>query len=179
MILNELQGFSPIAIEDIKDNAVKLFNEDWCLLTAGAGDKHNAMTISWGNLGELWYEPVVTVYVRQQRHTKLFLDDNKHFTVSAFGPEFKKLLNYFGTVSGRDEDKIAKSGLKTSLSPNGSLIFDDARLIIECEKLYAQDMTPENFIDKTILDRFYNPQSSNGSLHTLYIGKVVNVWVKA
>ena len=46
-----------------------LYDKTWGLLCAGTMAKHNAMTISWGGMGTLWGKPVVTVYVRPNRHT--------------------------------------------------------------------------------------------------------------
>lgn len=39
---------------DISENAVKLFAKDWMALATGNKEKMNAMTISWGSLGQLW-----------------------------------------------------------------------------------------------------------------------------
>ena len=56
--------------------AFSRFNDKWALLAAGSIDDHNAMTIGWGGLGTLWVRPVVTVYVKQIRHTKKYLDSS-------------------------------------------------------------------------------------------------------
>ncbi len=175
---NESAGLHKIAVEELTDNAVKLFHEDWCLVTAGEGDKHNAMTIGWGEIGVLWRLPVVTVYIRPDRYTNEFMNSSKYFTVSAFSPEYRELLNYLGNVSGRDEDKIAKSELKTSKTDNGSLLNDDARLVIECEKIYAEDLSPENFTDEQLYLDTYQRGDSTLPTHRMYVGKIVNVWVR-
>lgn len=68
------------------------------------------MTASWGGLGVLWRKPVATIYVRPQRYTYTFLEENPYFTLSFFGPQWKKQLAYCGAVSGREEDKFAACG---------------------------------------------------------------------
>ena len=55
--------------QDIDVNAVKMFANDWMLLTAGKDTSMNMMTIAWGGLGELWGKPVVTIYVSTDRYT--------------------------------------------------------------------------------------------------------------
>ena len=39
------------------------------LITAGDENRHNAMTASWGGVGELWGKYVSTIYIRPQRYT--------------------------------------------------------------------------------------------------------------
>ncbi len=65
--------FVKIDINNLNESAVKLFAKDWFVLTAGDGETFNPMTISWGGLGELWNEPVVTVYVRHNRYTYQYM----------------------------------------------------------------------------------------------------------
>ena len=36
------------------------FDKKWALLTAGAENSFNTMTISWGGMGTLWNKPVVS-----------------------------------------------------------------------------------------------------------------------
>lgn len=46
------------------------------------------------------------VFVRPQRYTKEFIDKSDKLSLSFFDDSWRKMLNYMGTVSGRDEDKI-------------------------------------------------------------------------
>ena len=78
--------------QEIDVNAVKLFANDWMLLSAGKDTSMNMMTIAWGALGELWGKPVVTVYVSTDRYTYKFLEDNEYFTVTAFPEQFRDKL---------------------------------------------------------------------------------------
>ena len=44
-----------ISYKDLKINPVTLFSDSWGeLVTGKKGDKVNAMTISWGQIGSLW-----------------------------------------------------------------------------------------------------------------------------
>ena len=36
-----------IDIKQLKENAVSLFDDSWCLITAGNKDSYNTMTASW------------------------------------------------------------------------------------------------------------------------------------
>lgn len=44
------------------------------LLTTKVDGKVNSMTISWGTLGIEWSKPIFTVFVRENRFTKLQLE---------------------------------------------------------------------------------------------------------
>ena len=57
---------------------------DWMALAVENKDDMNAMTISWGEIGELWERPVVTVYVSSSRYTHSFMERNEYFTVTSF-----------------------------------------------------------------------------------------------
>ena len=76
------------------------------------------MTASWGGLGVMWGKNVAVTVLRPQRYTKEFIDQSESFTLSFYDDTFKKDLSYLGSVSGRDEDKIAKTRL-TPTDANG------------------------------------------------------------
>ena len=78
-------------ISDYEINLSK-FDKEWALLTAGDSSKFNTMTISWGGFGTLWHKPVITVYVRKNRYTHEFMENNEYFTVSFYDSEYKKDL---------------------------------------------------------------------------------------
>ena len=91
---------------DIKSMEMKPFEKigsEWMLITAQKDGKVNTMTASWGGIGILWNKPVATAYIRPQRYTKEFVDNNEVFTLSFFGGEYMKEMGYLGRVSGKDE----------------------------------------------------------------------------
>lgn len=165
--------FKEISPKEIKNNAVSLFDDTWGLLTAGVQEKYNTMTISWGTLGELWGRDVCTVFVRPQRYTYGFMEENDCFTVSFFSEEYKKALAFCGSKSGRDYDKAKETGL-TVIETDCGAAFEQAEMIICCKKLYAQDFDADGFIDKSILSDCYKAND----LHRYYVGEIVKVLIK-
>ena len=163
-----------ISIEQLKVNPVTLIGGEWALLTAGNKENgFNTMTVSWGHIGELWNKPTTVVYVRPQRYTKEFVDANDTFTLTFFDGNYMKELGYLGKVSGRDEDKIAKSGLHVEMV-DGQPTFEEASQVLVCKKLYHDTMKPENFYgteedEKWYLDKDY---------HTMYIAEIVAAYEK-
>jgi flavin reductase (DIM6/NTAB) family NADH-FMN oxidoreductase RutF len=128
-------SFNEITLRDLQENPVKLLAEDWALLSAGDGKKWNAMTVSWGGMGEIWGKDAVFVFVRPQRYTLEFIDKSDCFTLS-FGLE-KQTLGYLGQVSGRDEDKIAKAGLRP-VWDGGAVYPENAKIVIAARKIFRQ-----------------------------------------
>ena len=160
--------------QNIDVNAVKLFANDWMLLSAGKDTSMNMMTIAWGGLGERWGKPVVTIYVSTDRYTYKFLEDNEYFTVTAFPEQFRDKLQYIGSVSGRDEDKVKGSGLTPEFTKLGNPIYKEANLAIECKKIYAEQLKKELM---PLEQRQWYDEKKLG-VHVMYIGEIVNVWKK-
>ena len=156
-------------MKNLTMNAFDEFGNHWALVAAGSMERHNAMTISWGGVGCLWGKSVATVYVRPNRYTYGFLEENEYFTVSFYPEEYKNALGVMGSKSGRDCDKDQEAGL-TSCPLGESVTYREARLTLLCRKLFAQDMDAENFTPE-VIRKFYG----NEPAHKLYIGEIVEV----
>lgn len=148
-----------------------IFNKQKAILTAGQGDKYNAMLIGWGALGTIWAKPAATVYVRLSRYTKEFMDSQDVFTISFFDEKYQKAEMVLGTMSGRDGDKIAVSGLTPVQLENG-VTFKEATKTLVCRKMYVQETNVDNFPE--IKKRFYAGHDE-GDVHVMYIGEVTDV----
>ena len=159
-----------IEINEFSENPFKLIGSDWMLITAKKGDKTNMMTASWGGVGILWNKPVATIYVRPQRYTKEFIDNEEYFSLCVLPEKYRQILNYCGTKSGRDEDKIAETKLTIDESEKAP-IFKESRLVLICKKLYAQDLTEQSFIDKSLVEKNYKAKD----FHTMYIAEIEKI----
>ena len=168
------KGWQQIGVKEIKDNSVVLFADDWAIITAGTSEHFNMMTASWGSMGNLWNKPVAVCFVRPQRYTFEFTEREPSYTLTFFDESYREQLQYLGTVSGRNEDKVKGSGLTPKVLPSGNISFEEARLIIECKKIYADFFAEESFIDTTIVPAVY----PNKDFHRVYIGEITDVWEK-
>lgn len=170
-----MSTFQEIQPENITDNAIKLIGKDWMLITAGTMSQFNMMTASWGGIGNLWRGPVAFAFVRPQRYTFPLMEANAHFTLSFYDVGvWRDMLNFCGTNSGRDVDKVASTGLTPVEGETGAVYFAEARLVLECRKVYAQDLKGENFIDPEFDSRFYAAKD----YHKLYVGEIVRCLVR-
>lgn len=167
-----MDKFTAISPEEITDNTFKLIGSDWMLITAGSPDSYNTMTASWGGFGVLWGKNVAFCVVRPVRYTYEFMEKAENFTLSFFPEDYRKALTICGTKSGRDIDKAAETNLTPipADTPN-TTTFAEARLIIECKKLYFQDIDPKNFLDPSIDSSCY-PEKD---YHRMYVGEILAV----
>ena len=53
-------------------------------------------------------------------------------------------------------------------------MFEQARLSLECKKLYADGIKPECFLDKESLEKWYD--SAHGGFHKMYIVEIKNIY---
>ena len=159
-----------IKVNELTDNVFSLIGKDWMLITSGTVDNYNTMTASWGGMGYLWNKNVCFIFVRPSRYTYEFMEQNDTFSLNFFTDEWRNALTICGKKSGRDIDKAKETGLKPIPGNNQTTSFEHARLIIECKKLYFQDIIPEQFLDPS-LEKNYN----GGDYHRMYVGEILSV----
>lgn len=159
--------------EFLNENPFKMIGNDWLLVTAKKGGKVNTMTASWGGVGVLWNKKVAYIFIRPQRYTKEFIDGSDKLSLSVLPEKFRKELTYLGRVSGRDEDKISKSGL-TVKDYEDVPYFEEARLTFICKKLYAQELEEGCFIEEGLIEKNY----PNKDYHTMYVVEIEKILEK-
>ena len=169
-----MTDFNEINPSEINDNVIKLIGSDWMLITAGDHVRQNCMTASWGGVGVMWNYPVAVAVIRPQRYTFEFTEREELMTLSFLGKEHRKALTYCGTHSGRDEDKIANAGLSVAFTESDTPAIAQARLVLECKKLYVTDLKEENFLDKAIIERWY-PEKD---FHRAYVMQILKAYIK-
>ncbi|MEG1461549.1 flavin reductase family protein [Anaerorhabdus sp.] len=162
-----------IGISELDNNIFDLISKDWGVITVNAKDKVNGMTVSWVQMGHLWNKDVVTVYVRPQRYTYEFINQEDTFSLAFFDDNYRKELAYLGSASGRNEDKLTHCNFTTSIVDNTPVI-DQAKLVFVCRKLYEVDLKEENFVDNDIMNKCYPDKD----FHRAYTAEIMSVLVK-
>lgn len=168
---NLTKNFSTIKPKEITSNFFKRIGDDWMLITAGTEENHNTMTASWGAIGILWHEPIAICFIRPQRHTYQFVEKENFFTLCFFSEKYKNALQICGTQSGKNCDKIKLAGLTPLITPYKTIAFAEANLIMECEKIYYDDIKPDYM-------RAITPESIYPSkvYHRMFFGKILNCY---
>ena len=118
-------------------------------------DRPNVMTAAWAGIC-CSKPPCVAVSLRKATYTFGNLMDRKAFTVSIPSQNHIKEADYFGMVSGRNEDKFSATGL----TPVRSGLVDASYVkefpfILECNVLHTYEI----------------------GLHTLFVGEIMDIKV--
>ena len=165
---------TPIPLQEFIAEPHSLFDKRWFLLSCGDFEKQrfNHMTISWGSLGTLWSLPVAMVVVRFSRLTFEFMEKYDTFTLNSFPEKFHKELNILGSKSGREIDKVHPVGLTPIASKLvNAPSFRQADLVLECKKIYWDDMNPAHFLDARIHDKY-----PTRDYHRIFLGEVLGIF---
>jgi flavin reductase (DIM6/NTAB) family NADH-FMN oxidoreductase RutF len=157
--------------KDLVLPSVDIWLKRWFVLTAGDMGGFNSMTVAWGSVGAMWEMPFVQVVVRPTRHTFGFMNESPTFTLCSFPAKYRKDLSLLGSRSGRDGDKIAL----TRLTPVKSAVvaapcFKEADLVLECRKMYWQDLDDRNFLSDKIAVQY--PQMD---YHRVFFGEILRI----
>ncbi len=126
------------------------------VLVIGTYDKDgrpNAMTAAWAGIC-CSAPPCVGVSLRKATYSYGNIMERKAFTVNLPSESYAREADYFGIASGRDEDKLSRSGL----TPVRSDIVDapfikEFPLVLECRLLQTVEI----------------------GLHTQFIGEIMDV----
>ena len=161
MILQNASEVWPILTQRLSDGGVFLNVSD------------NTMTIGWAQYGFLWNRPMLTVFVRPQRHTFGLLNRAGEFTVSI--PEagqMREALRMAGTCSGREISKFEGHGLsaRPALTVKAPVVAE-CPLHIECVVRHYQDLSPAQ-MDAEIRSRVY-PEND---FHRMFFGEITKIW---
>ncbi len=162
-----------IKASDISGNAIDRIGKQWMLLAYKNNDKTNAMTASWGGMGFLWNKPVVFTFIRPQRYTFDFSENQGSYTINFLPETQRAALNLCGKKSGRDMDKIAAAGLHPIDLGKGIIGFEESELIISCEKKYSQFLEGDCFVSDKDISQWY-PEKD---FHKMYVGEIKKVWI--
>lgn len=160
----------------LQKNPAELIGKQWMLITAGTQESFNTMTASWGGLGFLWNRPVAFVFVRPNRHTAKFIDEQAAFTLSFMPEKYRNDLIFCGRNSGRDVDKMAATSLEPFTTPNGLVAMADADLVLECRKMAVATMQETDFVNfAEVSPQWYDPTNP---LHKVYICEIASTYMR-
>ena len=164
-----------VDVKDLAPEVYQAFATKNTLLTAGNKTGCNTMTIGWCQVGRIWNKPVCTVFVRPERYTYQFVEENDYYTVSLLPAEAREVMKLCGTKSGRDLDKIKECGLTLCYGTGEASFFEEAEMVLVCKKMYVQDMDETCVLDQDTVLPFYGKY---GNWHRIYVGEIVEAYVK-
>ena len=152
-----------------------LTHEGLLLNSVGIDGQPDTMTIGWLSGGVIWGRPILTVYVRPSRYTYSRLEEVGEFTVNVLPPADSEALQLCGTVSGRDVDKFARTGLKPIPAQKVQVpIIEQGVIHYECQVVHRNDLLPVHLQDEIKVAAY-----PEGNFHRVYFGKVLAAYATA
>ncbi|MEX2719010.1 MAG: flavin reductase family protein [Candidatus Sigynarchaeum springense] len=137
------------------EEARRVVNDDCVVVCQDTRGKNNLITIGWKSIGILWGKPVITIAVHPDRYSHDVIEHGiKEFSLNV-GGAVDGMLDTCGSWSGRDVDKVAKTGAK--LVPVKGMkipVIEGAAASWACQIIHS---------------------AGSGSItaHTLYFGEIV------
>lgn len=167
-----MSGYKRIAPDKIPGNYIKLLN-DWTLIASGTEDLIDVTTAAWGGIGSFLEKPVAFCFLNPAHYSVKTMDKGDTYTISFYTEAYKENLRHCSAESESTTDKIKASGLTPIKTSSGATAFSEAWMIIECKKIVSQQLSPDAVVDKSLSGEW-----SKSGYHKMYIGEIVNVWVK-
>lgn len=164
-----------IDLKTLPSELYEVFATRNALLTAGNRESCNTMTIGWCQVGRIWNKLACTVFVRPERYTYQFTEEQEYFTVSILPDDAKETMKVCGTKSGREMDKIKGCGLSVSYGVGDAPFFNEAEMVLVCKKIYVQDMDETCVLEQDLIMPFYGKY---GNWHRIYVGQIVEAYMK-
>ena len=118
----------------------------------GKDGRANVMNAAWGGIC-CSQPPCVAISLRKARHTYENIRQREAFTVNIPSEAHAEQADYFGLVSGKNEDKFARSGLTPVRSELVDAPYvDEFPLVLECKLVHTFELGVHTQFVGEILD---------------------------
>lgn len=125
----------------------------WVVGTYDKERKPNVATVAWGGIC-CSNPPCIAISLRKATYSYGNIIEQKAFTINVPSEKYIREADYFGTVSGRDVDKFAGSGLTSVKSDMVDAPYvKEFPVILECKLIHTIEI----------------------GLHTEFIGEIMDV----
>lgn len=125
----------------------------WVVGSYDKNGKPNVMTAAWGGIC-CSKPPCVAVSLRKATYSHGNIMERKAFTINVPSEDYMKEADYFGIVSGRENDKFSATGLTPVRSEKVDAPYiKEFPLVLECRVLHVIEI----------------------GLHTEFIGEIMDV----
>jgi flavin reductase (DIM6/NTAB) family NADH-FMN oxidoreductase RutF len=171
--------FDSVNVKDIPEDVFKLISEDFAVLTAGDPSLYNSMVAGWGGWGVIFGKPSTFLMLRSSRYTLELMRKERKYTMAFFDEEYKGDVMEFGKQSGRDSDaKMKNTKLTAVQTPDGSMAFKEAKLIIECKLVQVTTVSPDDFYTEESKKFVTDAYAEVKGYHKVVFGEITGVWVR-
>ena len=168
--------YEAVEAEDFDENIFKLVGKDFTVITAG--ETPNSMVASWGGAGIMFNKPVTWNFLRANRFTLEKIRETGTYTMCYFPDRYKGDIMQFGTKSGRNTDKMAKTKLTSMITPDGYPAYAEAKIIIECKLIAASTVSKEEFYTEEAKKFLQEGFDNAKDWHKLVYGEITKIYIK-
>lgn len=169
--------FTEVAPAEFDQNIFKLVNQDYTVITAGTIPAHNSMIASWGGYGILFNKPASWCFLRANRYTLEKLREGEKYTFCYFPEAYKQDIMPFGTISGRDSNKMSETTLTPVATPDGLTAWKEAKVIFECTLSAVTTVSKSDFYTQEGQDFVQEGFDDAKDWHKFVFGEVTHIWV--
>ncbi|WP_048190075.1 flavin reductase family protein [Methanobacterium sp. SMA-27] len=129
--------------------------------TYDMNEKPDVMAAAWGGIS-CSQPPCVSISLQKQRYTLKNIVEREAFTISIPSEEYVTESDYFGIVSGKDEDKFLESGLTHVKSKIVDAPYvKEFPLILECKLVHTVDLGMHTQFTGEIMDVKVDEKATN------------------
>ena len=170
------QKYQSVQPKDFDENIFSLVGDDWTVITAG--EDPNSMVASWGGLGIMFNKPVTWCFLRANRYTLEKIRETGTYTFCYFPTQYKGDILKFGSVSGRNTDKMSQTKLTPMETPHGVPAYEEAQVIIECKLIAAPTVSKDEFYTEEGKEFLQGGYDEAKDWHKLVYGEITNIYIK-
>lgn len=170
------QKYQSVQPKEFDKNLFSLVGDDWTVITAG--EDPNSMVASWGGLGIMFNKPVTWCFLRANRFTLEKIREAGTYTFCYFPAQYKGDILKFGSLSGRNTDKMAQTKLTPMETPLGVPAYEEAKVIIECKLIAAPTVSKDEFYTEEGKEFLQGGYDEAKDWHKLVYGEITNIYIK-
>ncbi len=167
------QILQEVPAEFLRNYINKLTGDNAVLLSAGNIHLYNSAVISCRFASELTFKPIAACFIRPQKHVIRFIEKNEYFTLSYFPPEQRHVLDFFGSKS----DSAMNKKIKPLVTGLGNIYYPQARLVIECRKVYNLELILSQEIQAILSIEKAREIYPGGEVPRMFVGEIVHCWM--
>jgi flavin reductase (DIM6/NTAB) family NADH-FMN oxidoreductase RutF len=172
------KNFVKIEAGDFNENVFNLVGKDNIVITGGKINDYNSMVAGWGGWGIYFGEPTTWCMLRANRYTLEYIRRDSVYSLCFFDEQYREKFMIFGTSSGRNGSKMKEHKLTPLQMPNGSIAYEEAKIVIECKLSQVTTVSPSDFAEADMKKFIDDAYIEAGEYHKLVFGKITGIWIK-
>ena len=162
--------FQEIPAESLRRNIQIITGDNSVLMSAGNSRMFSSSIASCRYASELTFKPIAVCFLRPQKNTIRFIDKNDYFTLSYFSPQYRHILNSFGSANA---EKI-----EPNATPKGNIYYTESELVFECRKIFNLEVILSDEIQAIMTSEKKRSIYPGREIPRMFVGEIEIGWYK-